>query len=50
MKTFKLKVVENKRNNQLNLSLPRKQILDIIKKNGGKKPKWVEINKNNIRW
>jgi len=50
MKTIKLKIVENKRNNQLNMSLPRKKIIDILKKNGGKIPKWVEINKKDITW
>jgi len=50
MKTLKLKIVENKRNNQLNLSLPRKKIIDILKANGGKKPKWVNVNLKDIEW
>jgi len=50
MKTLKLKIVENKRNNQLNLSLPRKEIIDILKKNGGRKPKWVNVKLKDIQW
>ena len=46
----KLKIHENIRNNQFNISIPRKKIDELLRANKGKSPKWLSINTKNIEW
>ena len=47
---IKCKVFTNKRNNQMNVTLPKKQIDNLLRAKKGKSPKWININLKNIEW